>query len=350
MYAYRINHFMKNFYLKVINFILIVALYFISNAAFAQRKIILKLDDFSVKNSICPAAPVLDYLVQKRVKAGIGFIAQRLDATAISTMAKYMNATNGTGQPLFEVWHHGLDHIKPEFKETGYAYQKEHFDGATQMIKELLRVQMRSFGSPYNANDTNTNKVIAEDANYKVTMFNKPAAPASTGILNLNNRVNMETTTGQVDYNAFVTNYNTYKNTYTDLMVLQGHPHMWTTTLLDQFKQVIDFLLAEGCEFVTPYEYYCSLYPSTKLATKKQTITFNTLPVKKISDKDFSAGATASSGLPILYNISDLSVVSIVNGKIHIEGAGTAIITASQIGDMSFKPAPYVSQTITISR
>ncbi len=339
---------MKKCRILVCNSILLFSLVFIFNTVLAQRKIILKLDDFSVKNGNCPAAPVLDYLVQKQVKAGIGFIAQRCDATAISTMAGYLNATNGTGQPLFEVWHHGLDHIKPEFKDTDYDYQKTHFDGATKMIKELLRVQMRSFGSPYNANDSNTNKVIAEDPNYKVTMFNKPAPVVETGILNLNNRVNMEITTGKVDYNTFVSNYNNYKNTYSNVMVLQGHPHLWTTDLLDQFKQIIDFLLAEGCEFVTPYEYYCSVNPAVPVATKKQTITFSILPVKKSSNKDFKPGARASSGLPVVYNSSNLSVVSIVNGNMHIEGAGTAIITASQAGDSTFTPAPYVSQTFTV--
>lgn len=269
--------------MKACAMLLLLTLSFIGNTALAQRKIIFKLDDFSARNGSCPAAPVLDYLVQMKIKAGIGFIAKRLDATAYGVLRTYLDATDNAGQKLFEVWHHGLDHVKPEFRGTDYAYQKNHFDSGTLLIKNLLNVQMRSFGSPYNANDSITNNVIAEDPNYKVTLFNKPAPAAATGILNLNNRVNMEISTGIVDFNAFVSNYNTYKNTYSNLMVLQGHPHLWTPALLDQFKLIIDFLIKEGCIFVTPYEYYLSVNAAAAgIADKEQTIVFNK-PVKQIT-------------------------------------------------------------------
>jgi len=76
------------------------------------------------------------------------------------------------------------------------------------------------------------------------------------GFLSLNNRVNMESSTSNPDFAYFVTNYNTYKNTYKDYMVLQGHPNGFSASSFENFKLVTEFLLAEGCEFVKPYELY----------------------------------------------------------------------------------------------
>lgn len=81
-----------------------------------------------------------------------------------------------------------------------------------------------------------------------------------------------------------------------------------------------------------------------------QTITFNTLPVKRYGDGDFAAGATASSGLTVNYSSSNTSVATIVNSTIHIIGAGTTHITASQPGDAFNAPAPDVVRTLTVQK
>jgi hypothetical protein len=82
---------------------------------------------------------------------------------------------------------------------------------------------------------------------------------------------------------------------------------------------------------------------------RNQTITFNALVKKIIGDTDFAPGATASSALTISYTSSDTTVATIINGKVHITGAGTAIITASQTGDGHYNAAAPVSQTLTVS-
>jgi hypothetical protein len=79
-----------------------------------------------------------------------------------------------------------------------------------------------------------------------------------------------------------------------------------------------------------------------------QTITFNALPTKTLQDVDFSPEASASSGLPVTYASSKPAVATIVDGKIHIVGLGTTIITASQAGNAGTHPAPDVSQTLTV--
>jgi len=232
---------------------------FICNTTFAVPTIILKLDDLKAPNNTCSSIPALDYLKTKQIKAGFGAIVNTFDATSLNTLSPYLHATNSKGEKLFEIWNHGLDHVSPEFLGTTYAYQKAHFDQATQLIKQLLGVQMHSFGTPFNANDATTNTVMSEDPNYKVMLFGNVNFAASTGIVNLTHRVDMEITAGTLSYDYLVTNYAKYKDNYADYMVLQGHPLLWDAAELEQFKQIIDYLIAQGCEFVLPYEYYRSL-------------------------------------------------------------------------------------------
>jgi hypothetical protein len=80
-----------------------------------------------------------------------------------------------------------------------------------------------------------------------------------------------------------------------------------------------------------------------------QTITFPALPNKGFGDPDFSPGATASSGLTVSYASSDSKVATIVAGKIHIIGFGTATITATQAGTAgAWFPATEVTRTLTV--
>ena len=85
--------------------------------------------------------------------------------------------------------------------------------------------------------------------------------------------------------------------------------------------------------------------PGSKL---NQLINFNTLPSKTVGDADFSPGATASSGLMVSYSSSNNAVATIADGKIHIIGAGTSTITASQTGDATYNAAANVNQLLTV--
>jgi len=46
---------------------------------------------------------------------------------------------------------------------------------------------------------------------------------------------------------------------------------------------------------------------------------------------------------------SNTSIATLVNGKIHIVGAGTASITASQSGNSNYNPAVDIIQTLTVT-
>jgi parallel beta-helix repeat protein len=79
-----------------------------------------------------------------------------------------------------------------------------------------------------------------------------------------------------------------------------------------------------------------------------QTIMFNALPAKNIQSEDFNPGAVSNLGLPVTYASSKTTVATIVNGKIHIVGIGTSIITASQGGNSDTHPAAEVKQTLSV--
>lgn len=81
-----------------------------------------------------------------------------------------------------------------------------------------------------------------------------------------------------------------------------------------------------------------------------QAFTFNPLPVKIYGDADFDGGAISlNTAQPIVYTSSNPAVATIVSNKIHITGAGTTTITATQATD-GFYPAANVSQTLTVNK
>ena len=81
-----------------------------------------------------------------------------------------------------------------------------------------------------------------------------------------------------------------------------------------------------------------------------QPFVFNALPAKTYGDADFNGGATSlNTTQPIIYSSSNTAVATIVNGNIHITGAGTTDITASQATD-GFYPAASATKTLTVNK
>lgn len=84
---------------------------------------------------------------------------------------------------------------------------------------------------------------------------------------------------------------------------------------------------------------------------QNQTITFNALPTKTYGNADFAAGATSTNNtIAITYSSSNPTVATIVGNNIHIVGAGTTTITASQASNAFYFAAPDVSRTVTVNK
>jgi sugar lactone lactonase YvrE len=78
---------------------------------------------------------------------------------------------------------------------------------------------------------------------------------------------------------------------------------------------------------------------------KPQTLTFGPLADAVVGDQDVTPGATSTNNsIPITYTSSDFAVATIANGKVHLVGEGTAIITAHQKGNVVYAAAEDKSQ------
>ncbi|MFZ4767979.1 MAG: beta strand repeat-containing protein, partial [Roseimicrobium sp.] len=84
--------------------------------------------------------------------------------------------------------------------------------------------------------------------------------------------------------------------------------------------------------------------------TAPQTITFDALAAKTFGDADFTLSATASSGLTVAFASSNTSVATVSGNTVHIVGAGSTTITASQAGNSSYSAATNVTQTLTVDK
>ncbi|HYH57120.1 MAG TPA: gliding motility-associated C-terminal domain-containing protein, partial [Anseongella sp.] len=74
------------------------------------------------------------------------------------------------------------------------------------------------------------------------------------------------------------------------------------------------------------------------------------LPEKTYGDADFDLAAEAHPEETILYSSSNTAVAEIVNGMIHITGAGNAVITATLAENPNYENRPSVSRELIVHK
>jgi hypothetical protein len=79
-----------------------------------------------------------------------------------------------------------------------------------------------------------------------------------------------------------------------------------------------------------------------------QTIVFDPLAGRMDTEAPFALAATASSGLPVSYASANTDVATVSSNRVTVVGVGSTVITASQPGDDSYRPAEPVQQTLTV--
>lgn len=82
--------------------------------------------------------------------------------------------------------------------------------------------------------------------------------------------------------------------------------------------------------------------------TTTQTITFPTVPGQAHTSPPVALAATASSGLPVSYSITS-GPATLSGNVVTFTGAGSVIITATQLGNGAYAAATPVPQTIVIT-
>jgi hypothetical protein len=78
-----------------------------------------------------------------------------------------------------------------------------------------------------------------------------------------------------------------------------------------------------------------------------QTITFGALPDRTVGNPDFTVAATATSGLAVSFAASGQCTVA--GTTVHLTGAGSCTITASQGGDSNYAAASDVPRTFQVT-
>ncbi len=91
---------------------------------------------------------------------------------------------------------------------------------------------------------------------------------------------------------------------------------------------------------ITAYNTGGSSATTVNIEVDEQTVTFPPIPVKTVCDADFDPGATSTG--TVTYSSANSAVATIVAGELHITGAGTSVITAS---DGTSQP----TQTLTVT-
>ncbi len=93
---------------------------------------------------------------------------------------------------------------------------------------------------------------------------------------------------------------------------------------------------------------YSFVYINGTLTITKadQVITFNGIPSGLRVTQEYQLDATATSGLSVSFEVSDPSIVSIINGLMTVISDGNFIVTARQDGNINWNPAADATQSV----
>ena len=80
-----------------------------------------------------------------------------------------------------------------------------------------------------------------------------------------------------------------------------------------------------------------------------QTIRFDPLVNRSYGEPPFSLSSSATSGLPVTFTSSTLSVCTVNGNTVTLVAAGSCTLAANQSGDANFPAAPQVMQTFTVA-
>lgn len=220
--------------------------------------IMLKADDlrFDPDHIISPNwKRFIDYIVAQDIKAGLGIIGASLEEGD----ERYFDLVKNHHQSgRFEIWNHGYNHhlnrtneageTYHEFQNTPYEYQKEHLLKTQVLAREKLDITLRTFGTPGNKRDAHTLRAVDETDEIEVWLYGDDASSKRI----LKRYANIEFPAHEPDYQKFLKSYDPNR----EYLLLQGHPNSWDDRRFGQFDLMIQYLKAQGCNFINPYEYH----------------------------------------------------------------------------------------------
>src|SRR5205823_139923 len=79
-------------------------------------------------------------------------------------------------------------------------------------------------------------------------------------------------------------------------------------------------------------------------------IGFDAIADRTWGDADFGVSPVASSGLPVSLSLGAAGNCTPSGASVHVTGAGSCSLIASQAGDSNYKPADDVTRTFAIRK
>jgi peptidoglycan/xylan/chitin deacetylase (PgdA/CDA1 family) len=231
------------------------------NSRIGVQVVILKADDLVFKDSVNVFPQrwetYLDYIIKQDIPSSVGVILSSLDKGNQQYANKVRNLQIKHG---IELWNHGYTHDMSsknekgektyEFWKTPETFQVGQFLKSQKVAKEKLGITIRTFGSPGNGRDSSTTRAISKIPELKVWLYGDPASDKF--VLKRVAKCDLEFPVHNPDFAHFEANYDASE----PYLLLQYHPMSWDERRFDEFKKIINFLLAKGVRFMTPYAYY----------------------------------------------------------------------------------------------
>ncbi len=243
--------------------------------------VVLKFDDLGNPAKLNGFSRIADILIERELPGTFGIIAKNLVSSSSATATVCQKIAEWSAQNI-EMWSHGYEHSQEEFSTASYDEQLESFKKALDTVKEKTGVEIKSFCSPY-GNATRDTLIMIKDNFPQITsVFNGEVDLNVSNLYHMDNHCKIEISSGVTDYNYFLMQYSQQK--YNSHIYVQMHPASYTDADIENFEKMLNFLIAEGCTFMTPSQAVADHYnrKPVEIRIADEYISLNTSPV--ISD------------------------------------------------------------------
>ena len=219
------------------------------------RRVMLKLDDVSLR-TYRRYDRVIRFLEEKGIVAGLGVIVSSLD-NAPQEYVDWLkrNALENGGR--VEFWNHGWDHAMDgktrvdEFKGSGLAHQRENLAKSQDVFRKKTGLSMCALGTAGNSWDADTSAALAGRDDIRVWLYGNPKSDGGKRVLK--RTFNLEHSVGRISFESFAKGY--AKHRLDEYAVIQGHPNMWNDQSWNEFKKIVEQLIADGWKFSVPRDF-----------------------------------------------------------------------------------------------
>jgi peptidoglycan/xylan/chitin deacetylase (PgdA/CDA1 family) len=223
----------------------------------AFKYAVLKLDDVVAGRGGTQIVPerwqkVADYLEGKKIKSSMGIIGFSL---VDDNPAYFKWITDRAKRGYIEFWNHGFKNRgadDPGEFEGGYEEQLRALRLTDSLATSKLGLVLSAWGPHWSGSNENTDRALAQLPQIRI-VFGQPRGAVHFKGFVMPRHIDIEFPTHNTDFEAFKKAYQAggFRNDYT---FLQGHPNSWDDVRWDNFVKIIEFLQAEGVQFVTPSE------------------------------------------------------------------------------------------------